>query len=1153
MASFNRLMTRLFPPKLAASAPQDLEALAARMASALPGDGFGDTGRIFARCLVDVIWQAHAAVGFECSPEAILSSVTDIERLFLRYASDCLSSPHIGLDEARRVELDALEDRLDAGEIEWPKNLIGRDRRVVALVLYLQSPEAVAGGLGVDPVLKGLLSVMRYDKAYYDTIVASLWPTLERLARDDLSGPPRLPDSPASPADSEPAAALAAGQRSPDETDEQGEDLGALAVDETGERLVLPRGKPVSMADLRKSYERAPSFASRLPWVEFLPESGCILLEDGMSVGLVAEVVPISTEGRSPEALESVRDQIESAFQDSIPEMDDFPYVLQLYVSDDTNPREDLERIKRYIDPTLLETAYTQQWLASMADHLRAISRPGGLFFDEVVTQTEWRGRTRRTRLVLYRWLPSERLKKGKTLIGESRRQLNPEKALNHVFDRLTGALRSSGLRLRRYTADDFHNWMMPWFNPRPRLSPDDPRRFYDRFRYPEKPSWSYDLSEGLLASSPKGDAETGIWYFDGMPHAVVPVEELRSPPAIGHLTGELPRNDRHVRNAMFDLLPEGTVTCLTMVATPQEPLENHISTLRKKAVGDSVLAAAVRHDCDQARDMLTEKHKLYQSALCFFVKGEDDDDLQSRLLDLTTQLINANLKPTDPEDEVAALNTYLRWLPMNFQPELDRKNRWYTQYNFVQHLANLAPLFGRARGTGHPGITLFNRGGETLDFDPLNLSDRQANAHMLIFGPTGAGKSASLNGILGQVMAVRRPRLFVIEKGNSFGLLGQYFERYGLTVNRVRLAPGSGVCLPPFAESHRLLQKDELLRKALADIDDATSFTEQPAAIELEEEDKEERNILGEMEITARLMITGGDPKEEALFRRSDQRLVRDAIFIAARKCAEEQRQCLTEDIRAAFQQIANAPDVPPPGRERAYSMGESMALYVDGFDGEVFNRPGTPWPECDVTIIDLAHYADGGYSAQLALAIISITNVITAMAERDQYSGRPIVQVIDEAHLLTTNPLLAPFLVSVGKMGRKLSHWLWLATQNLEDFPDTAAKLLNMIEWWVLLTMPPDEVAKVMRFKELTEERRKLVLSATKEQRKYTEGVVLGGRLESLFRVVPPSLYLALAGTEGEEKAERARIMAELNCSELDAAIEAARRLDKKRGISA
>lgn len=59
---------------------------------------------------------------------------------------------------------------------------------------------------------------------------------------------------------------------------------------------------------------------------------------------------------------------------------------------------------------------------------------------------------------------------------------------------------------------------------------------------------------------------------------------------------------------------------------------------------------------------------------------------------------------------------------------------------------------------------------------------------------------------------------------------------------------------------------------------------------------------------------------------------------------------------------------------------------------------------------------------------------------------------------------------------MWRKLGIWLWLATQNLSDFPDDAKKLLNMIEWWELLVMPPEEVEQVSRFKSLTPEQRQL-----------------------------------------------------------------------------
>ena len=76
-------------------------------------------------------------------------------------------------------------------------------------------------------------------------------------------------------------------------------------------------------------------------------------------------------------------------------------------------------------------------------------------------------------------------------------------------------------------------------------------------------------------------------------------------------------------------------------------------------------------------------------------------------------------------------------------------------------------------------------------------------------------------------------------------------------------------------------------------------------------------------------------------------------------------------------------------------------------------------------------------------------------------------------------------------------------------------------------------------------------MLLSASKEPGKYTEGVVLSKKLETLFRVVPPSLYLALAMTEPEEKAERWSPMQEHCCSELDAAYRVAERIDRARGI--
>ncbi|BBA32475.1 hypothetical protein sS8_0510 [Methylocaldum marinum] len=61
------------------------------------------------------------------------------------------------------------------------------------------------------------------------------------------------------------------------------------------------------------------------------------------------------------------------------------------------------------------------------------------------------------------------------------------------------------------------------------------------------------------------------------------------------------------------------------------------------------------------------------------------------------------------------------------------------------------------------------------------------------------------------------------------------------------------------------------------------------------------------------------------------------------------------------------------------------------------------------------------------------------------------------DEAHIVATNPLLAPDVVKISKMWRRYGACLWLATQNLQDFPDAARRMLNMMEWWLTLSAPP------------------------------------------------------------------------------------------------
>jgi hypothetical protein len=59
--------------------------------------------------------------------------------------------------------------------------MIGREKRVVALEQYLSQAR------NYDPVLDGLRSAVRYDKTYFDKIVASLLPLLEKLTSGKIA------------------------------------------------------------------------------------------------------------------------------------------------------------------------------------------------------------------------------------------------------------------------------------------------------------------------------------------------------------------------------------------------------------------------------------------------------------------------------------------------------------------------------------------------------------------------------------------------------------------------------------------------------------------------------------------------------------------------------------------------------------------------------------------------------------------------------------------------------------------------------------------------------------------------------------------------------------------------------------------------------
>ncbi len=876
---------------------------------------------------------------------------------------------------------------------------------------------------------------------------------------------------------------------------------------------------PVSKAAEEALYARPASFTDLLPWVEYDADSATFLLEDGHSLGVLLELTAAGTEARTEAYMVALRDAVQTALTEALPEVDEGPWVLQVYVQDEPSLTEFAEGLAAYPKDEVQASAFTGAHLEMFRAHLSRITKEGGLFEDTAVTGGHWRGQVRRVRAALYR-RPTSRA---------SISHAQALEALEDVVSKFVASLASAGIQARRCCGRDLYAWLLRWFNPNPEIACGDAARLLELAPYPgdEALPFGHDLAERLTLSMPRSDDE-GLWWFDGLAHTVVSVQGLRRTPDIGHMSAERGSGD-HVF-ALFDRLPEHTVMALTLVVRPQDVVRDHIARVRRAAVGDSAESALTREAGEGAERAMAQGDKLYPVSLAFYVRAKDRKALRATVNRLNAQLLPNGLQPIALEADLLAQDAYLRNLPMAYNESLD-KTRRRSRLMFSSHAANLLPVYGRSRGTGHPGLVFFNRGAEPLAFDPLHPDDRKKNAHMLILGPTGAGKSALLVYLLQQMTAMYRPRIFIIEAGGSFTLLAQHFEAHGVSVNSVILSPDRDVSLPPFADALRVLAPGE---------------KPTPGEGVQESGSMSGRDVLGEMEIAARVMITGGDASEDARMSRADRLLIRNAILRAAQTVRDSGReQVITEDVVEALHAIARDPDLAEVRRARASEMGDGMALFCSGLAGHFFNRTGTAWPEADVTVLEMGILAREGYEDQLTVAYISIMSHINDLVERHQSDARATLVVTDEGHIITTNPLLARYVVKITKMWRKLGAWFWIATQNLEDFPDASRKMLNMMEWWLCLVMPKEEVEQIARFRELSEVQRSLLLSARKEPGKYVEGVVLSDKLEALFRNVPPALTLALAMTEKHEKAERAEIMREHGCTELEAVHIVARRI--------
>lgn len=144
--------------------------VATRIANQLPSEGEAAAFREFAWRFVNVIARALAQLRITPTYRLIRRYINDIEPLFVDYARLFLDR-HAPKGWSREIRQSLIS--LTKGSSS--SSLRGRDPNAVAHLQYLQNMDIT------DPVMEGLISALKYDRTYFDKIVSSVGPLMEKL------------------------------------------------------------------------------------------------------------------------------------------------------------------------------------------------------------------------------------------------------------------------------------------------------------------------------------------------------------------------------------------------------------------------------------------------------------------------------------------------------------------------------------------------------------------------------------------------------------------------------------------------------------------------------------------------------------------------------------------------------------------------------------------------------------------------------------------------------------------------------------------------------------------------------------------------------------------------------------------------------------
>jgi conjugative coupling factor TraD (TOL family) len=150
--------------------------VAGRATNALPSSGNSAAFKEFSWRFTNLVAQAQVALGRIPTYTTLLRDVTGIEPLFMEYAHMVF---RLQAEQGRFVDyqarLAAIESQVLAKKIQVDRPIQTRTADVVAMIHWIKESRIA------DNVLHGLVGAVSYDRSFYEKIIASLGPFLEKL------------------------------------------------------------------------------------------------------------------------------------------------------------------------------------------------------------------------------------------------------------------------------------------------------------------------------------------------------------------------------------------------------------------------------------------------------------------------------------------------------------------------------------------------------------------------------------------------------------------------------------------------------------------------------------------------------------------------------------------------------------------------------------------------------------------------------------------------------------------------------------------------------------------------------------------------------------------------------------------------------------